>query len=473
MWATSGRKFYYEPLYDYLIGINSEGEYDPEESIAYKWEESADHMTWTFWIRDGVTFHDGSPLTVEDVRYSIHEELLKKECMHPSPFKEFVDRWETIPPNKLVAHLNRPWPVILNHMCPHYQGHCIIYPKKYVENIKPEDFERHPIGSGPYKFLEQKEGDYIKYEARENHWRVGTPKYKYLTFKMLPEEGTRAAALRAGEVDLVQVGITRTAKLEADGYPIHEKSNAVDMIFDFLRTFDPKNPLSKKEVREALIIAIDKASILKHILMGRGNLIGHFYQMYSTSLSYKKYPVTPYDPKRAKQLLAEAGYPKGFTMYLYSFAVSVPEQKLVNEAIAAYWQAIGMDARIIELDYSAYIPIWMKKSEPPGPAAHVRCWSTKPLERWTFLYGGDLQKNFFSQTKDEVLDKLIEKYEHAVTLEEFIQADRACFERARDMWYKTGILSTSVFFAASKEVPKWNLGQGNGNYRFEYVGATK
>ena len=138
-----------------------------------------------------------------------------------------------------------------------------------------------------------------------------------------------------------------------------------------IRIYEPNNPLSKKKVRQALVYAIDKAAIVEHILMGQGEVIGHHFPMTKWSIAYKPYPLTPYDPKRAKQLLAEAGYPDGFTIYLYSYITTLPEAKLVNEAIAGYWKAIGLKPIILEMEYGAFMPIWAKKKDPPGPAVNL------------------------------------------------------------------------------------------------------
>ena len=472
LWATSSRKFYYEPMYDFLIGINAEGKLDPKESIAYKWEETPDHLSWTFWIRDGVTFHDGTPLTLDDVKHSLTTQIHGKKSIFGKRFKKFIDRVEIVTPDKVVINLKQPWPVLLYRLCPYSEGTGVILPKKYLEKVSADYYESHPVGTGPYKFLEKKEGDYIKYIAQDNHWRVGTPKYKYLTFKMMPEMGTREAALQAGEADIIKASITSANKLSDLGFPVYEQKGAIDLNLDFLRTFEPNNPLHKKKVRQALVYAIDKASILKHILQGRGNLIGHCYQMFSSSISYKEYPVTPYDPEKAKKLLGEAGYPNGFTIYLYSFITSVLEQKLVNEAIAGFWEAIGMDVKIIELDFGAFVPIWMKRKDPPGPASHIHSWSSRPLDTWRGLYGEPDQWNW-SQTNDPVLLKLITDYENATTIEEFIAMDRACEERVLEEFYKSGIASSTILWAVSKKVPKWDLGRGTNSYRFEYVGARK
>jgi len=475
--APPARKFYLDMMYDYLVGTNEKMELDPNTGVAYKWEEAPDHMSWTYYIRDGVKFHDGTPLSLEDVKYSLETILDKNNTIGPPEWKPYLDRVEIVPPNKVVAHLKKPWLVMPYFASPASEGQCVILPKKYIEGRGVPYFENHPIGSGPYKFLEKKEGNYIKLVAQDSHWRVGIPKYRYVTLRLIPEEGTRSAALRAGEVDAIIVSIARSKKLEEDAFLIREKTGDADLFLIFNRTYQQDNPLSKKKVRQALIYAIDKASIVKRILYGRAKVIGHANYIFSTSIALQgheqEFPLTPYDPKKAKQLLVEAGYPKGFTIYLYSFATGLPEQKLVNEVIAGYWQAIGMDVKILEMDYGAFRPIWRKHKEPAGPSANTFAWPSKLTGTWTPIFNSDIKANEFSQVQDKKLDQLIEEFHAQTTLEGYLEAERRCGKRTYEQYYNTGIASTGVIFATSEDVPKWEMGQDAYSYRFEYIGAAK
>ena len=471
--APPARKFYTELIYDYLVGVDERMEPDPKTSIAYKWEEAPDHMSWTFYIREGVKFHNGTPVTMEDIKYSMETVTNEKNVVGPWVFEPFVKGFEIVPPNKLVFRMKKPWTLLPYYVSPVGEGVGVILPKKYIEEKGVPYFETHPIGTGPYKFLEKKEGDYIKFVAQDSHWRVGTPKYRYMTFKIIPEEGTRDAALRGGEADIIQVSIARAKQLGADGFPIREKSGDADLTLVFQRIFKPDNPLHKKDVRQALVYAIDKPSIVKHILMNRGKLIGHTVYMYSTSICYKDYPVSPYDPKKAKQLLADAGYPNGFTIYLYSTETSLPEQKLVNEAIAGYWKAIGMDVKILEMDYGALRPIWLKQREPAGPAAHTFVWPCKPTGTWYGIFHSDVKKYPFSQTQDPELDRLMDELNSQLTMEGYCSVERKCTERVLSQYYDSGIAGIGALFATRKEVPEWDLGHNTYSYRFEYVGARK
>jgi len=471
--APYARKFYYEVMFDHLVGVNEKGEPSPEHSIAFKWEEASDHLSWTFYIRDGVKFHDGTPLTLDDVKYSIDTILDEKNVCARSLHIPYQDRVEIVPPNKVVVHMKKPWPIMHYLLGPLGQGGGVILPKKYIEEKGTRYFETNPIGTGPYRFLEQKEADYIKFVAQDHHWRVGTPKYKNLTFKAIPEEETRVANLIRGELDIITVSIAKSKELEKRGFPIRSKHGAVDLFLEFLRTYEPTNPLHKKEVRQALIYAIEKAAILENILLGRGKLIGHAPYMFSGSIGYKEYPVTPYDPKKAKELLAKAGYPEGFTIYLYSYVTTVPEQELINEAIAGYWEAIGMKVKILKMESGAFMPIWTKKKEPPGPAAHMHSWSDRPQATWRPIYHSDVKKFYFSQTADPEMDRLIEEFDKQITLKGYIEATRKCVEHVLANFYKSGVANTSLLFATNKETPEWEIGRGIDSYRFEYIGAKK
>ena len=471
LWTTNFRKGYLEPMFDHLVGVDGEGKFLPEESIAYKWEEATDRMSWTFYIRDGVKFHDGTALTIDDVKYSIEETTKLTNMAARSEYMNNIDKVETVPPNKVVVHLKKPWPVILHHFSPLNSTEGMIIPKKYIE-AKGKAFEREPIGTGPYKLFEQKEGDYIKLVAQDSHWRVGVPKYKYITFKIIPEEGTREAALRTGEVDLAKVSLTRANKLETDGFTIHKNLGSIEPLLTMIRIYDPNNPLSKKKVRQALVYAIDKASILKHIMKSHGEVIGHHFAMTKWSIGYKKtYPLTPYDPQKAKQLLTEAGYPDGFTIYLYSYITDLPEAKLINEAIAGYWKAIGLKPIILEMEYEAFKPVWARKKDPPGPSVNLHPWTSRPVYPWFGLYH---TKGGWSNLADPQLDQLIEDFNKQVTIERYGKAAQIIMDYVVGNYYHTGLFSTHEFWASSPKVPKWELGRNTyGSCRLEYIGRTK
>ena len=468
IWGTLYRRQYLEPMYDYIIGVDETGKYDPDQSVAYKWEHSEDLMSWTLHIREGIKFHNGDPLTNEDVKYTIEQASTEKNnAGSGSVFKTFIKTVETQAPDKVVVHLAKPWPNFINSLTALNGAEGLVQPKKYIEEKGDEYFMAHPVGSGPYKFSEWKEGVHAKFEAQNSHWRVGVPKYKYLTFKLMPEEGGRDAALRSGEVDIISVGLSRAKNLKADGYILQEKKEGLYVGLMWIQHSREKSPIFNQKVRQALVYAIDKEAIVKHILMDSGRVVGTATSMFTWAIEYKPYPHTPYDPAKAKALLAEAGFSKGFTMYLYSFATKLPETKMINEASASYWDAIGVNVKLLEMDYSAFKPVWTKKQDPPGPAAFILAWPNRPVYSWRHMYDSGA---LYSHTKDAHMDALINDFESQKTKEGYIKGGQKLMDYVLEKYYATGICVTSELNAMNKDVPVWNMGKGVGSYRWEYIG---
>jgi len=467
IWATIYRKHYLEPMYDFIIGVDKDGKFDPKQSVAYRWENSSDLMAWTLYIREGIKFHNGDPMTNEDVKYTLEQAASKKNnAGSRSDFMAHIDRVETAPPNKVILHLKKPWPTFVYYLSTLATAEGMIQPKKYIEEKGDEYFMAHPIGSGPYKFYEWKEGVHIKFVAQDSHWRVGVPKYKYLTFKLMPEEGTRDAALRSGEVDVVAVSLARTRGLKEAGFTIQQKKDGLFVGLMWLQDFRPEFPTNKAKVRQALIYAINKDEIVQQILMGHGKVVGTAPSMFTWAIEYKPYPPTPYDPKRAKQLLAEAGYPKGFTMYIYSFVTKLPEANLINEAIASYWEAIGVKTKILEMDYSAFKPVWTKKRDPRGPAAFILAWPNRPVYSWRNMYHSTA---LYSHKRDPKIDRMIENFEAETTAKGYKDAGQKIMDYVLENFYGSGICTTHELYAISKKVPEWEMGKGVGSYRWEYI----
>ena len=238
-WETLYRKIYFEPMYDYIVGIDQDGKFDPNQSIATKWETSADLLTWTFTVREGVKFHNGDPLTAEDVRYTIEKSVsMKNVAGARGDFMGRINKVELGGPNKVVVKLKKPWPTILYYLSSLAGADGCVVPAKYIQEKGEPNFIKAPVGSGPYKYHEWKEGNYIKLIALDSHWRVGVPKYRYITFKLIPEDGTRAAALRSGEIDVGTASIEMIKAFKGDSrFVVQGKKDGLHVGMGFLGTW--------------------------------------------------------------------------------------------------------------------------------------------------------------------------------------------------------------------------------------------
>ena len=354
------RQSYLLMIYDVLV--YSDPKTDQQlPGLAEKWEMSSDGKTWTFYIRKGVQFHEGyGELTAEDVKYSFERMIDKTSVGSPAQLlRNIIDKVETPEPYKVVVSLKTPYVGLVGGYLNDTNAGGIVVSKKYVTAVGDEKANAHPIGTGPYTLAEEhKKGGPIKLKTAdgvEKHWRI-TPDYQNVNFLLVPEEATRVAMLKNGEADVAPISYDSIDTVKSSGLNVISipKNWAPLIRFGGIVTTDPKrydanNPWSKKEVRQALNYAIDRAAIAKTIFKGEATPVGA-----SMPLNvWSDIPAYPYDPAKAKQLLTQAGYPNGFQLPLRTFTANPgAELPTIGEAVALYWKAIGVDVKIVPSDWN-------------------------------------------------------------------------------------------------------------------------
>src|SRR5881296_1106010 len=167
-------------------------------SLAESWTVAPDGLAYEFVLRRGVTFHNGEPVTAEDVKFSME----RYRGAGSGPFKARMASIDVIDPHRIRFRFKQPWPDFLTFYGTPATGAGWVVPKKYVEKVGDDGFKKHPIGAGPYKFASFMPGVELVLEANEQYWRK-VPNVKRLTLKVVTEESTRLAALKRGEVDIV------------------------------------------------------------------------------------------------------------------------------------------------------------------------------------------------------------------------------------------------------------------------------
>ena len=345
-------------MFDYLVGTTPDGQPTQQGGLASKWENSADHKRWTFHLRKGVKFHTGDEMTSEDVKFSLQRAMSKRSTTgYAGPLRTLIQDIETPAPDRVVIVTKESTLIIPIYLSRALSTEGMVLPKKYLEANGDDVFARKPVGTGPYKFVEQVVGSHIKLTAVDSHWRIGMPKYKNITFKLVPEETTRIALLRRGEVDVTDVSRERVKELEKEGFPIHlRKDEALVHMWFVLSPDGWVAPMKDKRVREALNLAIDRNEIAQSIFGGRAEpaAIPFGLSWSFKDIGFKVTPemAYPYDPARAKKLLADAGHPNGFALDMYAFQLpGFPEGKAFAEAISGYWEKIGVKPKLIPVDY--------------------------------------------------------------------------------------------------------------------------
>src|SRR4030095_3514410 len=239
---------------------------------------------------------NGDAFTAEDVKFSFHRAKGSK-ILHDK-----VREVAIVDPYRVRFHLNEPWPDFMTFYGTLVSGASWVVPKKYVERVGDDAFKKQPVGLGPYKVVSQAPGIELVMEAYEGYWRK-IPSVKRLVFKSVPDSITRAAMLKRGEVDVAYLlEVPQALEIKRDPNLKLAFSGGIATFFlDFLDQWDPKSPWADKRLRRAAHFATYARARSPPATRGRARL-----GVVSPPEPY------PYDPARAKKLLAEAGYPTGF-----------------------------------------------------------------------------------------------------------------------------------------------------------------
>ena len=322
-------------------------------SLAESWRASSDGLTYDFTLRKGVTFHNGDPVTAEDVKFSFE----RYRGAAAKTLKERVVAIDTLAPDRVRFRLKGAWPDFLLFYAT-ASGAGWIVPKKYVEKVGDEGFKKAPVGAGPYKFVSFTPGVELVFEAFDKYWRK-TPSVKRLVFRVIPDESTRLAALKRGEIDIVYSirGELAEELQRTPGLTLKPAVIQAPQWVAMLDQWDPKSPWHDRRVRLAANHAIDRKAINEAITLGHSKLT--FSVIPSTFGFYWQPPAYAFDPARAKKLLAEAGYPNGFDAGEYYTDVSYAN---VQEAILNYLQNVGIRSRLRPLERAAYFKGFSEKT---------------------------------------------------------------------------------------------------------------
>jgi peptide/nickel transport system substrate-binding protein len=470
--SSGGVKQYQILVYDYLVGCTDDGQLTPEGGIAHKWQESSDQLSWTFWLRPGVKFHDGSELTAEDVKFSI-DSLFDPKALTGllGPVRAAYKELEILDRHTVVIHLKQPSVFLPWTFSCAIGSLGMILPKQYFEQVGADGFARNPIGSGPYKVARNTSGSFIELEAVENHWRDGVPKYKTLRFLLVPEESTRLAQLRTGEADLIAISRERVAEVTATGFNVFSKLNDQVVTIYMQQQWDPV-PVSDKRVRQALNLAIDKEAIMKFVFAGQGVPVA-MYPIGSYGVAGGADPKLepyPYDPVKAKQLLVEAGYPNGFETRIYAYVTAdLPELHRLAEAVADYLGKVGVKAQITPMDRAALTTKRVARTLP----GELLPWSTPnrsvAIQIATIVNALHHSKAQSTSTADPELDQLIER---SLAATDVAEVERLVGEMHRHLYHNANNITIGEVhtnFATNQKVTAWDLGRNLYDNNLRYL----
>jgi peptide/nickel transport system substrate-binding protein len=322
-------------------------------SLAESWTESRDHLSYTFTLRKNAKFHNGDPVTAEDVKFSFDRYKGASATLLKAKVKEV----QVLSPTQVRFVLNEPWPDFMTFYGTTASGAGWIVPKKYVEKVGDDGFKAAPIGAGPYKVVSSRPGVEIVLEAFDGYWRKA-PSVKRAVMRSMTEETTRAAALHAGEIDIAYLltGPAAEKVRASKGFTLKAPLLSGAFWLELPDQWDPKSPWADKRVRQAANHAVDRQSINQAETLGFSRLTGSMVpRIFQYALPYEP---AAYDPARARKLLAEAGYPNGFDGGDFH---PFPPYNSMGEAIVGSLQTVGIRTRMRVMERAAYFAAWRDK----------------------------------------------------------------------------------------------------------------
>ena len=370
-------------------------------SLAESWTESRDGLTYEFKLRRGVTFHNGDPVTTDDVRFSFE----RYQGAGSRELRARVRQVEVVDPLTVRFHLKEPWPDFMTFYGTTATAAGIVLPKKYFEQVGADAFRQRPIGAGPYRFVSQRPGVDIVLEAFPGYWRRA-PAIKRLTMKSVPDGTTRLAMLKSGETDLAYfLDGPEALTLKGDPrYGLVATRHASIFWIEFPEQWDPKSPWHDRRLRQAVNAALDRQATNEAACLGFCPPAGVIVpRVMDFALQV---PAPAYDPRKARQLLAEAGYPNGLDAGDFT---PIPGFSTVGEAAMNNLNAVGIRVRMRLLERAAFYAAWQEKKvrglllvavgNSGNAASRVEAFISS---RGSFAFGGypDIDELFVQQARE-------------------------------------------------------------------------
>lgn len=438
-------------MFDGLVTRTREGD------VVLEIAESAEMIEptiWEFKIKKGITFHNGEPLTAEDVKFTFDRIITEGaiECPEPhtSPRKGLIaplERVETVDNYTVRFHLSGPWPVLMQMLC-----HQQIIPKDYYEEVGCEGFREHPVGAGPFKFVEGKLDEYIVMERFEDYYGgaedlppVGPAFLDRLIFKIIPEDSTRVAALKAGEVDVIHyVPSHLIPALAVDPNVLVKTCTGTRPHWMEMNVTKP--PFDDVRVRQALNYTVDVDLIVEQVLGGMALVLPGPLSPLNKFADPTLEPYG-YDPDKALALLEEAGWKdtdgdgildKDGEPFTFVIDVATAASREYAEAMAGQLRDIGIDASVRMWDWPVIKPLLLEGER----MAYLGSWGDSAFDpvghmeaKWrTGVPGTGKGRGNFSQYSNPRVDELIDAGEVEADVakrhEIYNEAQRIVYEEA-------------------------------------------
>jgi peptide/nickel transport system substrate-binding protein len=370
-------------VYDGLVRYAS-GTLEVEPALATDWEISEDGTVYTFTLRDGVSFHDGSPFDAEAVVFNFERMLNEDHPYHdtgPFPLSFFfsaVESVEAVDDTTVRFTLNAPYAPFLSNLA--YPTGLIVSPAAVMEH--GAEFGRNPSGTGPFSFVEWRSNEAVVIERNADYWD-GAPELEAVIFRPITDANTRVAEMLSGGIDMmVEVPPVALSEFQGDGFQIVEQAGPHVW---FLILNMREGPFTEQAVRQAANYAINKEAIVNDVLEGTAAVAaGPTPPAFAWAYNEELEPY-PYDPDRARELLAEAGIPNPeITFYVTEGGSGMLDPVAMGTAIQADLEAVGFDVTIETYEWNTFLGRVNPGLEGEADAAQM-AWMTNDPDTLPYL----------------------------------------------------------------------------------------
>lgn len=419
------------------------GKYEPQLATKWAW---ANPTTLDLTIRKGVTFHNGDPLTADDVVFTLNYVVSPEAKVVTKQNTDWVKSAEKIGDDQVRIHLVGPFPAAIEYLA----GPVPIYPEKYFKSVGLTGFSKAPIGSGPYKVTAVTAGKGVTMEKNTNYWKdspLGQPSIGKLVFRIIPDAETRMAELMTGGVDWiwrVPVDQAKQLKTAPNVSVLSAETMRVGFLqFDTLGRSEKSTPFKDQRVRQAVAYAIDRKAMLDNLVGGGARIMNSACFIDQFGCTDKGVPTYSYDPAKAKKLLADAGYPNGFTTELVAY-----REREYAEAVIGYLAAVGIK---VNLNYLKYAAMRTLIREGKAPMA-FQTWGSFSVADASAFTGVYFKGSADDMTGDKEVGKLLTEADTSVDVDKRLKLYQEALKAIAEKSYLFPLYSYPANYAFSSEL---------------------
>ncbi len=419
-----------EYMAETLVTTDKDGNVQPQ--LATSWEVSDDSLEYTFHLREGVTFHDGTPMDAEAVKWTLDRVLDPNvKTAIRSPFTS-IEEVEVVDEHTVKLHLSQPFAPLLSSFA--LETSAIVSPASVDVEGNSYDNIVQPVGTGPYVFKERVKGERIAVTRNENYWGE-QPYYDEVVFRVVPEAATRESLLLAGQVDLIILP-------PISDVPALQQNSDVKVLLApsdrtiFIAMNNNDEVLSDVRVRQALNYAVDKQEIIDSVLFGAAEALDA--PMASSLFGYCAQKPYEYNPEKAKKLLADAGA-ENIELNFISPTGRYVQDFQASQAISGYLSEVGVKSTVSTMDWPSYVGAILTPPDENEQDLHLLGWAPSYLDAAQQMVQFDssqappngLETSFYSNPKvDELIDAAGQETDPAKRKDLYCQASTIIWDEA-------------------------------------------